>query len=103
MKLLRAIGWYVFNVWVAIDQLGTALLGGWPDETLSSYAWRLEKQGKFFGFTRRIIDWLFFWQQDHCYNAMLAEQERRQLPSELRGLVYEAPPRKQKRKWRSIK
>lgn len=90
--MLKAVGWYLFNVWVAIDQLATALLGGWPDETLSSYAWRLEKQGKFFGFTRRLIDALFFWQEAHCYNAMKAEMERRQLPAELRGLVVVNPP-----------
>lgn len=98
MRFLKAIGWYWFNVWVAIDQLATAILGGWPDETLSSYAWRLEKQGKFFGFWRPVIDALFFWQEDHCFNAMKAELERRQLPSELRGLIYETPPRLQKAK-----
>lgn len=75
---------YIVNLLVAIDQLITALLGGWPDETLSSYAWRLEKQGKFFGFTRRLIDGFFFWQDQHCYHSMLAERLRLQTPPELR-------------------
>lgn len=63
---------YLLRVLVAIDQLGTALLGGYPDETLSSYAWRLAKQGKPFGFMRNVIDWVFFWDDNHCYKAMLA-------------------------------
>lgn len=75
---------YVFNVLIGFDQLTTTLLGGYPDETLSSYAWRLDRQGKFFGFWRRVIDRLFFWQEDHCYNAMLAERAKRHLPPELR-------------------
>ena len=75
---------YLLRVLVALDQLVTALLGGWPDETLSSYAWRLEKQGKPFGFTRKVIDFVFFWDEDHCYKAMLAERWRLQTPPELR-------------------
>lgn len=75
---------YFIKVLIAIDQLFTALFGGWPDETLSSYAWRLEKQGKFFGFMRPVIDAIFFWHDQHCYNSMLAERLRLQTPPELR-------------------
>lgn len=75
---------YPLRVLVALDQLVTALLGGWPDETLSSYAWRLEKQRKPFGFMRNVIDWVFFWDDNHCYKAMLAERQRLQVPPELR-------------------
>ena len=75
---------YLLNILVAIDQLGTTLVGGWPDETLSSYAWRLEMQGKPFGFMRRVIDALFFWQEDHCRNAWLIEMRRKQVPLEMR-------------------
>lgn len=75
---------YLRNVLIALDQLGTALLGGYPDETLSSYAWRLERQGKPFGFMRKVIDALFFWQDNHCYRSMLAERQRLQVPPELR-------------------
>lgn len=75
---------YVINLLIAIDQLITALLGGWPDESLSSYAWRLERQGKFFGFTRRWIDAVFFWDPKHCYKAMVAERLRLQVAPELR-------------------
>ena len=75
---------YPIRILVALDQLVTALLGGWPDETLSSYAWRLERQGKPFGFTRRLIDWVFFWDEHHCEKAMMAERNRLQVPPELR-------------------
>lgn len=75
---------YFLKVLIAIDQLITSLLGGWPDETLSSYAWRLETQNKPFGFTRKLIDAVFFWDPDHCYKAMLSERKRLQLPPELR-------------------
>ena len=39
---------------IALDQLLNALLGGWPDETFSSRAWRWEKNG-IRAWPRRII------------------------------------------------
>jgi hypothetical protein len=36
MKLFRVLGKYIGNVAVSIDQLGNTLLGGAPDETISS-------------------------------------------------------------------
>ena len=30
---------YAVRVLIALDQLGNALLGGWPDETFSSRCW----------------------------------------------------------------
>ena len=75
---------YAINILIAIDQLITAILGGWPDETLSSYAWRLEMQGKPGGVFRKLIDKIFFWDPNHCYNSWLAEKRRHQLPPELR-------------------
>lgn len=77
---------YPVRVLLAIDQLVTALLGGWPDESLSSYAWRLERQGKLGGkIFRPIIDAIFWWDPNHCFNAMMAERGMRQLPPEFRG------------------
>lgn len=35
-------------------------------------------------FTRRVIDGIFFWDDNHCYKAMLAERQRLQVPPELR-------------------
>lgn len=75
---------YLLGIVIAIDQLLTALAGGFPDETLSSYAWRLERQGRPFGFMRPVIDALFFLSPNHCYRAYQAERRRDQLPPEFR-------------------
>ena len=48
----------------AFDQLVNALAGGWPDETLSSRAWRWEKNGVR-AWPRRLIDMLFFLDPRH--------------------------------------
>lgn len=66
---------------IAVDQMFNTLLGGSPDETLSSRAYRTEQQGKLFGrFFRPVIDLLFFFDPLHCYSSYLAEATRRQLP-----------------------
>lgn len=70
-------------VLIAADQLVNAMLAGWPDETLSSRAYRWEQNGVR-SWPRRFIDRLFFWEQDHCYQSYISEREGRQLPPELR-------------------
>jgi len=77
---------YIVQVLIALDQLLTALVGGWADETLSSYAWRLERDGKPSGrVARPAIDFLFLWQgPGHCRRAYIEERNRAQCPPELR-------------------
>ena len=76
---------YLIHILIAVDQCGTALVGGFPDESLSSYAWRMERQGKFAGkLFRPLIDSLFFWQENHCELSMNEERMRYQFPPELR-------------------
>jgi hypothetical protein len=75
---------YLLHILIALDQLGTTLLGGWPDETLSSYAHRLHQAGKPFGFLRDVINAIFFWQDDHCRMAWDEERLRYQFPPDLR-------------------
>lgn len=64
--------------------------GAWADETLSSRAYRAHRDGKFFGWTMRVIDLLFVWQTiridaiGHCHNAYLNEADRTGCPPELR-------------------
>ena len=36
---------YLHNLLVACDQLVNAVMGGWPDETLSSRCWRWHVDG----------------------------------------------------------
>lgn len=64
---------------VALDQLANALLlGGWADETISSRAYReYPRLAKF-------IDFIFWFDKDHCYESYVSEQLRMQLPPELR-------------------
>jgi hypothetical protein len=76
---------YLLHVLVAIDQFLTTLVGGYPDESLSSYAYRMERQGKPWGVTRKWIDALFFLAPGHCERAYSAERTRAQMPPELRG------------------
>lgn len=76
---------YFTSVFVAIDQLLNALLGGACDESLSSRAYRADRDGKLFGkLFRPFIDTAFFWQDRHCYQAYLAEVHRRQLSQNFR-------------------
>jgi hypothetical protein len=69
--------WF-FNVLIAIDQLINTLVGGEPDETLSSAAFRMHEQGKFWGWTMHLINGLFF-DSAHCANAYLSERNRKHL------------------------
>ena len=60
---------------IAFDQWCNCWLGsGYADETLSAYAHRTG------GWRRKVINAIFFWEPDHCYDSYLAELERRHLP-----------------------
>ncbi|WP_308774957.1 pseudouridine synthase [uncultured Bilophila sp.] len=63
---------------IAVDQLINTLLGGWPDETLSSRCYRWARDG------------VFFWQREHCKSSYESEREGRQSPLELRRVTPEA-------------
>lgn len=74
---------YARAVLIAIDQLMNAVLAGWPDETMSSRAWRWEQDG-IRSWPRKLIDALFFMEKEHCRQSYISEREGRQLPPELR-------------------
>ena len=74
---------YGKSVAIAVDQLINAILGGWPDEAISSVAHRLDRDG-IRSWPRKLIDGLFFWEKEHCKNSYESERLRRQLPPELR-------------------
>lgn len=73
---------------IAHDQLINAWLRGWPDETLSSRAWRWHKSGKR-SWPMKIINALFFRDREgerrHCELSFESEREGRQLPPEARA------------------
>jgi len=70
---------WLIQTLIALDQLGNALLGGWADETLSAHAHRA-------GWTwrKRLINALFWWQDDHCRASYEAEVMRRHFPPSYR-------------------
>ena len=68
----------VINLLVSLDQFLFCVItlgNSDPDETMSSAAYRMERDGKFFGFTRRIIDTIFWFDPDHCKTSFEAEQQ----------------------------
>ena len=70
----------ILQILIAFDQLINTILGGMADETISSRAHRNRHKNWRWRFMRRLIDGLFFWQKDHCYQSYLAELDRKQLP-----------------------
>lgn len=70
----------IANIFIALDQLAYVLLTfgyGMPDETLSGAAWRTEQAGKLGGkIFRPLIDWLLWFDKDHCQNAHRWEMRR---------------------------
>jgi hypothetical protein len=75
---------YFLHILISLDQLGTTLVGGYPDETLSSYAYRLNLQGKRGGLIfMPLINWMFR-NPNHCYLAYQEEVQNLQLPREFR-------------------
>lgn len=72
---------YLLNLAIALDQCANTVLLGSPDETLSSRAYRSDRDEKVFGrLFRPAIDFVFFWQERHCFQSYQAELQRRQYP-----------------------
>jgi hypothetical protein len=74
---------YWYRLWTSLTQLLNTLLGGWPDESLSSRVYRRRHRA---GWDRAYIaiNALFFWEVNHCRSAYESERLRRQMPPELR-------------------
>ena len=71
------------QILIALDQLANAILAGHADETLSARAYRLSRdRGRHW--PRRVIDALFFWDENHCERAHHSELLRRHLPRQYR-------------------
>jgi hypothetical protein len=78
--------WYGHNLFCAVDQVVNALFGGWADETMSSHAYRLNRDTKPFGWLMRVYDVLFIWQiSEHCKHAYEHELERFNFAPEMRS------------------
>ena len=66
---------FVVNILLAIDQAVNVLMLGDPDETISSRA------GRVFPNTwwSNLIDWLMFYQKDHCHKAIESGEGKRDI------------------------
>ncbi|WP_206064473.1 hypothetical protein [Neptunomonas sp. XY-337] len=83
-KFISAVGERLMNIIIALNQLiNAALLGGYPDEAISSRSYRLDRD-RGVRWPKRIVNAIFFWQDDHCRNAYDSEMERRHMPPEMR-------------------
>lgn len=88
-RFMDWLSWYLMQNLIALDQTGNALLGGWADETLSSRAYRADRDGRLFGrIFRPLIDALFFFEKEHCKNAYLSEIRRGNHSRKLRDPAY---------------
>lgn len=71
---------WLWEVWLAIDRLLSAICGGWADETISARLWRLEQSGDPVApRLRRLVDWLSG-NPHHCAASFAMEQARREQP-----------------------
>ena len=70
---------HFFLIFIAMSQLLSTLLGGWPDETTSARSYRM-RHTRFWGFMYDAINLLFFWQDDHCKWAYELEALARPVP-----------------------
>jgi hypothetical protein len=72
------------QVWIVLDQLLNALLWGWSDETLSARAWRMRHKKRRWMWLTNAINWVVFWQENHCRSAYESEKLQRHLAPEYR-------------------
>ena len=65
---------FIYKNLIAFDRLCNALIGGDPDETMSSVAYRKHRDGRLFGFMQYVIDALAF-NRSHCAEAYANDRD----------------------------
>ncbi len=86
---------YFINVLIALDQLANTLIGGYPDETLSSVAYRMSLKADShwrWRIARTVIDHIFWFEPNHCHMAFLAEVNRAQQDPAIREMAKQINP-----------
>jgi hypothetical protein len=66
----RRVITYLFNLLIAVDQFFNALLGGNPDETISSRVGKKVTTSPFAFVVGGWINSIFFWQKDHVKESI---------------------------------
>lgn len=70
---------YFLNILIAFDRMINAIINGDPDETLSSVAYRENRDKTGYKWTMPFINWLFQ-NEDHCKNAYSYDRDRQLKP-----------------------
>ena len=73
------MGAYLLNILIAFDRMVNAFLRGNPDETLSSVAYRKNRDGTGYKWTMPFINTLFG-NPDHCKNAYYYDRSQKLKP-----------------------
>jgi hypothetical protein len=68
MTMMNKIGRYFLNLLIVLDELGNALTGGSPEETISSRSAKAMLAGKRWGCL--MCKFLNLFQKDHCLKAL---------------------------------
>lgn len=75
---------------VSLDQFLNCLVGIflykeqiWADMTFSATCYIWHRDGKR-SWPYKVVNTIFFWQKDHCLESYQSEEQRSQLPPELR-------------------
>jgi len=80
----------ILQMMIAFDQLVNTLIYirgdgiGMADETISARLFRCHIQGHIGAFWFKVVDAIFFWQDNHCFHAWREEWDRGQYPSHYR-------------------
>lgn len=64
---------YLMNLLISLDQLGNTILGGLPDETISSRAAKAKLSGKKWGCV--LCKWLDKLDKDHCDKSIEMDEK----------------------------
>lgn len=84
---------------IALDRLINTLIPasgegvGKADETISARTWRLRER-RTWNVARIVIDFLFFFDKNHCEKSYLSDVNRKQLPTEYAKFTCNLEPTK---------
>ena len=75
---------YFKKILIAFDQFINTIFNGDPDETISSRAYRWHLNG-IRSWPYILIDAIFFWDKNHCFESYEAERLRKHISIELQN------------------
>lgn len=94
-KFMNVLRKYLLNLLISLDQLANTILGGDPDETISSRAGKRQRKGKLAYWLCRALHWI---DPNHCRDAIEEDEGKNSLNSVLRDISPSKTPFSEKRK-----